>query len=60
MSNEKKYDVEDLPRAPSFKVENDDNPVQEDAVFGEITEGGPNYRDVRISNWPDSSMTDAP
>lgn len=25
-------------------------PITEDAVFGEITEEGPNYRDVGISN----------
>lgn len=39
---EKKDALEDLTHVPSHQV----GEVQ-DAVFGEITEGGPNYRNVR-------------
>lgn len=35
-----------------MKEENEANPVQEDAVFGDITERGPNYRNVRESKSP--------
>lgn len=49
-SDEKKYDLEDPQRALSVKFEDSHPlPIQEDAVFGEITEDGPNYRNVRAS-----------
>lgn len=56
MSSEKhQYDPEMAVRSSSIKKEesNEDVPVQEDAVFGEITNKGPNYRNVRV---PRSSM----
>ncbi|OJD37901.1 amino acid transporter [Diplodia corticola] len=48
MSSEKnEYDAE-LALSSSIKKEEDDSnvPIQEDAVFGDITEKGPNYRNV--------------
>lgn len=41
-------DPEGLTQVPSKKGEIEDNPAQaHDAVFGDITEDGPNYRNVR-------------
>lgn len=48
--DEKKEDVELAP-TPSNKVgDTYPLPIQEDAVFGEITEEGPNYRNVSFPN----------
>lgn len=42
-------DVEDLATVPSHIGEVHDDPTQaHDAVFGEITDKGPNYRNVCI------------
>lgn len=40
------YPVEDSQDKSSKRLAQD--PIAEDAVFGEITEAGPNYRDVGI------------
>jgi hypothetical protein len=45
------------------KTETEDPAVAQDAVFGEITEEGPNYRNVSCliapdtKSWPDSFLT---
>jgi hypothetical protein len=55
MQENEKHDPEDLAAVPAQEGEvvHDDYTV--DAVFGEITEDGPNYRNVRIPRhipWP--------
>jgi hypothetical protein len=44
------YDPEGLAHVPSHSGEGEvivDNTIAHDAVFGDITEGGPNYRNVK-------------
>jgi hypothetical protein len=41
------HPVVEVPQEKSSKML-EDTPIAEDAVFGEITEEGPNYRDVGI------------
>ena len=43
--------VEGEPQEKSSKML-EDTPIAQDAVFGEITEEGPNYRDVGIAPKP--------
>lgn len=46
---DKKEDPEDLTHMPSLSGEiHTHNTVAEDAVFGTITEDGPNYRNVHM------------
>lgn len=46
IGNDRKDDEESNAAMPPVKPEYSGQGIQEDAVFGEVVEGGPNYRNV--------------